>query len=57
MKNFFKLSSYFIVYILFVVLYSLNFKDAINFESLRLCLYSSITPALVGGTVTSLLLK
>ena len=57
MNKFYKLSSYFLVYLLFVVLYGLNFKNAINFESIRLCLYSSVAPALVGGTAASLFFK
>lgn len=57
MKKIIKFKGYLIIYILFVFLYSLNFKNAINSESLKICLYSSIVPAIVGGTVTSLLFK
>lgn len=52
-----KLIIYLIVYILFVALYSLNFKGDISFINMKLCLLSSIIPALVGGTATNLLFK
>ncbi|MGX4601105.1 hypothetical protein [Faecalimicrobium sp. JNUCC 81] len=52
-----KLIIYLVVYILFVALYSLNFKGDISFINMKLCLLSSIIPALVGGTATNLLFK
>lgn len=57
MKKIIGFKGYLIIYILFVFLYGLSFKNAITPESLKICLYSSIVPALVGGTVTNLLFK
>lgn len=54
MKIKFKLSHYLNVYILFAVLYTFNFKDHINLLNLKICLTSSILPALVGGSVINL---
>lgn len=57
MKRKFRIEGYLIVYILFLCLYVLNFEGEMNYSNLKLCLYSSITPALVGGTVGNLLFR
>ncbi|MEF9990730.1 MAG: hypothetical protein RR765_01425 [Peptostreptococcaceae bacterium] len=38
-------------------MYGSTFKGNLTPENLQLCLYSSILPALVGGTVGNLLFK
>ncbi|CEH32953.1 hypothetical protein [Romboutsia lituseburensis] len=53
----FRFFSYLFIYILFVSLYSLNFKGDLTLVNIKLCLTYSILPALVGGTVTSKFLK
>ena len=53
----FRIFSYLFIYILFTGLYSLNFKENLNFVNLQLCLIHSILPALVGGTVANKFLK
>lgn len=55
MKIKFKLKWYLLVYLLFIGLYLINMKNNLDLNSLKLCLYSSIFPALVGGTVGNLL--
>lgn len=57
MKKKFRIEVYLVVYILFLFLYILNFKENLSFADLKICLYSSIVPALVGGTVGNLLFK
>lgn len=57
MRRKFRIEGYLIVYILFFCLYILNFEGEVSYSNLKLCLYSSITPALVGGTVGNLLFK
>lgn len=57
MKHISKLTIYLVVYILFVALYSLNFRGDISYIDMKLCLLSSIIPALVGGTATNQLFK
>lgn len=54
MKKKFKISRYFLVYILFVFLYTLS-KGTFNPINLETTLYASIFPSLVGGTITNLL--
>lgn len=52
-----RIFSYLLMYILFTGLYILNFKEDLSFINLKLCLVYSILPALVGGSVTSKILK
>lgn len=54
MKKGIRLLGYFFIYVLFVYLYTLNINGNINLVNLKVCLYSSVFPALVGGTVTNL---
>lgn len=57
MKRKFRIKVYLIVYMLFLCLYILNFKEDLSYTNIKICLYSSIVPALVGGTVGNLLFK
>ena len=57
MKRRFNIKGYLLIYILFCGLYILNFREDMSLINLKTCLYSSIFPALVGGTVTNLLFK
>lgn len=57
MKIKFRISHYLSVYILFAVLYTLNFRGNVDFLNLKICLASSIFPALVGGSVINLFLN
>lgn len=57
MKRRFNIKGYLLIYILFLGLYILNFREDLSLFNLKICLYSSIFPALVGGTVANLLFK
>lgn len=53
----FRIEIYLAIYALFVCLYIYNFKDNLSDANIKLCLCSSILPALVGGTIANLLFK
>ncbi|MRN23589.1 hypothetical protein EAI30_03060 [Romboutsia ilealis] len=57
MKIKLKISNYLLIYILFLTLYIFTFKGNINYINLKICLTSSIFPALVGGSVINLFFK
>lgn len=57
MKRKFRIELYLIVFMLFLCLYILNFREDLSYTNIKLCIYSSIVPALVGGTVGNLLFK
>lgn len=57
MKWFYRVFAYIAIYVLFVILYGLSFENFITIDNLKVCMYSSILPALVGGTATGLLIK